>query len=178
MGKVFDSIGPALEAWILAQPMFFVATAPPTGHVNCSPKGLPGTLAILGPERVAYLDLTGSGIETIAHLQADSRIVLMLCSFDARPRIVRLHGSGRVHRLGEPEFAALESHFAAYAGARAIIDVDVDRVSDSCGFGVPVMSFAGERRLLTDDHERRGSDGLQEYRSVTNRRSLDGLPGY
>jgi len=178
VGKVFDGIGPALATWITAQPIFFVATAAQTGHVNCSPKGLPGTFAVLGPQQVAYLDLTGSGIETIAHLQADPRIVIMLCSFDAKPRIVRLHGTGRVHRLDDPAFASLEPHFAHYDGARAIIEVALDRISDSCGFGVPRMSLEGERPLLADDHAKRGPIGLASYRSEANATSIDGLAGY
>ena len=178
MGKVFADIGPALAQWITAQPMFFVATAAPTGHVNCSPKGLPGTFAILGPRRVAYLDLTGSGIETIAHLQADPRIVVMLCAFDTKPRIVRLHGSGRVHRLGDRGFEDLASHFVDYAGARAIIDIEVERISDSCGFGVPRMTFDGERTLLTDDHAKRGAEGLADYRATANASSIDGFVGF
>lgn len=178
MGKVFDAIGPALERWITAQPMFFVATAAPTGHVNCSPKGLAGTFAVLDPTRVAYLDLTGSGIETIAHLQVDPRIVIMLCSFDAKPRIVRLHGTGAVHRLGEPGYDDLAAHFAEYRGARAIIEISLERISDSCGFGVPVMTLDGERSLLPADHEKRGSAGLADYRRLTNASSIDGFAGY
>lgn len=178
MGKVFDAIGPALERWITAQPMFFVATAAATGHVNCSPKGLPGTFAVVGPREVAYLDLTGSGIETIAHLQADSRIVIMLCAFDAKPRIVRLHGHGTVHRIGEPGYEELAPRFGEYPGARAIISVVLDRISDSCGFGVPQMSMLDERTLLTDDHARRGRAGVAEYRDEMNRSSIDGLAGW
>ncbi len=178
MGKVFDAIGPALEQWILEQPMFFVATAAATGHVNCSPKGLPGTFAVLDPNRVAYLDLTGSGVETIAHLAADGRIVVLLCSFGPKPRIVRLHGTGVVHRLGTPAYDALAPRFTSYAGARSIIEISLDRISDSCGFGVPVMSMVGERSLLVDDHAGRGADGLQDYRQQTNATSIDGFPGW
>ena len=177
MGKVFDEIGPALGRWITEQPMFFVATAASTGHVNCSPKGLPGTFAILGPRQVGYLDLTGSGIETIAHLQLDPRICIMLCSFGPKPRIVRLHGRGTVQRLGEPGFEAAAASFGSYEGARAIIVVDLDRISDSCGFGVPVMDLVGERTILTDDHAKRGPNGLAAYRDEMNAESIDGFAG-
>ena len=178
MGAVHEAIDDRLAAWIVEQPMFFVATAPRdgAGHVNCSPKGLPGTFAVLGPHEVAYLDLTGSGAETLAHLRDDGRIVIMLCAFQGSPRIVRLHGRGRALLPGDPGFDALQARFASYVGTRAIICVDVDRVSDSCGFGVPQMGDPVDRDVLVRDHERRGAQGLADYRHRMNAVSIDGLP--
>src|SRR2546423_4620493 len=135
MAATLHAIGSDLARWISEQPMFFVATAPrgPDGHVNLSPKGL-AALAVLGPRRVAYLDLTGSGIETIAHLRENGRITIMCCAFTGPPRIVRLYGRGTVHTVGSDAFATLVSQFPALPGARAVIDVDVTRISTSCGF--------------------------------------------
>src|ERR687893_2795020 len=138
MGKVYDSITGELARWLGAQPMFFVATttSDPDTRVNLSPRGL-DTFRVLGPARVAWLDLTGSGVETIAHLRADGRITLMFCAFDDPPRIVRLYGRGAVHEPKDEAHDALRSHLPDLPGARAIIDVAVERVSSSCGFGVP-----------------------------------------
>lgn len=178
MATVFDGIDSSLAEWIRKQHMFFVATAPLAndGHVNCSPKGLPGSFAVLDRHEVAYQDLTGSGAETIAHLRENGRIVIMFCAFEGRPRIVRLHGSGSVVEPSGPEFAELQEHFDPYAGVRSIIKIAVERVSDSCGYGVPKMEFAAERPNLPLDHDKRGSEGLVAYRREFNSRSLDGLP--
>src|SRR4051795_10125388 len=140
MAAVLDEISPDLAEWIRAQPMFFVATAPSGagGHVNLSPKGLAG-LAVLGPLRCAYLDLTGSGVETIAHVRENGRITIMFCAFEGPPRIVRLHGRGIVHPLGSAGFDALAPEFPELPGRRAIIEIEVTRISTSCGFGVPRM---------------------------------------
>ena len=179
MGALLEEITTDLAQWISQQPMFFVATAPngPDGHVNVSPKGLAG-LAILGPHRCAYLDLTGSGVETIAHLRENGRITIMFCAFEGPPRISRLHGRGTAHLLGSPEFDALRPEFPEVPGARAIIDIAVSRVSTSCGFGVPVMEAVGSRDNLLTWAERKGDDGLVEYRSTRNAQSIDGLSGY
>jgi hypothetical protein len=179
MGKVLDEIGPDLAEWIAEQPMFFVATAPSgaSGHVNVSPKGLNG-LAILGPRRIAYLDLTGSGVETIAHLRENGRITIMLCAFDGPPRICRLHGHGTVHPLGSAGFDSLASGFPDLPGARAIVEVEVTRVSSSCGFGVPLMEVVGARDDLVKWAGRKGDDGLDDYRATRNARSIDGLAGF
>jgi hypothetical protein len=179
MAATLDEIGADLARWISDQPMFFVATAPSGsgGHVNLSPKGL-SALAILGPRRVAYLDLTGSGVETIAHLGENGRITIMLCAFSGPPRICRLHGRGRVHPLGSVGFDALASEFPPLPGARAIVDVDVTRISTSCGFGVPLMDVVGSRDNLIDWAERKGGDGLAEYRETRNATSIDGIAGY
>jgi hypothetical protein len=161
--------------------MFFVATAPsgPEGHVNVSPKGMGGTFAVLGPHRVAYLDYHGSGAETIAHLRDNGRITLMFCAFQGPPTIVRLHGAGRAVAVTDPEYTGLLAAFAAPPdthGVRSIIDVDVRRVSDSCGYAVPLMAYEGDRDLLLRSHARRDEQALAEYRKVKNAASIDGLP--
>lgn len=161
-----------------SQPVFFVATAPLdlSGHVNLSPKGL-DTFRILGPRSVAYLDVFGSGVETIAHLRENERIVVMFCSFQGAPKVLRLHGRGRVVEPHEAEFAALQTHFPAYEGTRAIIAVEVTRIGDSCGYGVPLLKFESQRAALPAWCRKRGTEGLKVYRQEKNRRSIDGLPG-
>lgn len=177
MGKELDSIDDGLAAWIAAQHVFFVATAPSGsgGHVNVSPKGY-DSLRVLSPHRVAYLDLTGSGAETIAHLRDNGRIAVMFCAFEGPPRVCRLHGRGRVLLRGEPAFAELEPRFPDVPGARAIIDVDVERVSTSCGYGVPFMEYAGERPTLRQWAARKSDEDLADYHARKNARSIDGLP--
>jgi hypothetical protein len=177
MGRVDDAISDELAAFIAAQPVFFVATAPADGgHVNLSPKGL-DTFAVLDANTVAYLDLTGSGVETIAHLRDNGRITIMFCAFDGKPNIVRLYGHGEVLPIGMPAADALLPCFGTYPGARSVIRVRVDRVSTSCGYGVPRFTYQGERDQLTKWAERRGPDGLVEYRDEKNATSIDGLPG-
>lgn len=179
MSKVHDGIDERLADWIRAQPMYFVGTAPLAGdgHVNLSPKGLDGTFAVLGPRRVAYLDFTGSGAETIAHLQENGRIVIMLCAFSGPPQIVRLHGRGTVHVADDLRFAQLRGHFTnpRTQGERSIIEVDVERVSDSCGFAVPLMTVDGQRDLLDQWADRKTPEQLDEYRATRNATSIDGL---
>jgi hypothetical protein len=178
MGKVQDSLDDGLTEWIGRQPVFFVATAPAAGgHVNLSPKGL-DTLRILAPDRVAYLDLTGSGVETIAHLRENGRITLMLCAFAGPPRILRLYGTGRVHQVGSPGFDTLREHFPDLPGARAVIEVDITRVQTSCGYAVPHMELVDERPTLREWAERRGPDGVAAYHAERNELSIDGLPGF
>ena len=178
MGRVYDSIGEGWFEWISAQPMFFVATAPadPESHVNVSPRGL-DTVRVLGPNRVAWLDLTGSGVETIAHLKADGRITMMFCAFEGLPNVLRLYGRGRVLEPGDEEFDGLHYHFPDLPGGRAIIDVTVHRVASSCGFGVPRMDLVGPRVKLLTSAERKGPEKMAEYRALRNARSIDGLPG-
>ena len=177
MGKVYEGITPELAQWIGAQPLFFVATAPlaAQGHVNVSPKGL-DTLRILAPTRVAYLDLTGSGAETIAHVRENGRIVIMFCALSGPPKILRLHGSARLVAPESPEWRSLRPCFADHMGARAIVDVTVTRVSDSCGYGVPSFSGVEQRVALPRWTENKGADGLVSYRRQHNARSIDGLP--
>jgi hypothetical protein len=178
MGAILDEISPDLAQWIRAQPMFFVATAPSgsEGHVNVSPKGLAG-LAVLGPLRCAYLDLTGSGVETIAHVRENGRITIMFCAFDGPPRIVRLHGRGTIHPVNTPGFDALAPEFPELPGARSIVEIEVTRVSTSCGFGVPRMDVVGERDDLVKWATRKGDDGLADYHATKNATSIDGLTG-
>ena len=178
MGKVRTTLDEAATRFILEQPMFFVASAPleASGHVNVSPKGL-NSFCILGPGTVAYLDLTGSGVETIAHIKENGRVVLMFCAFQGVPNILRLHGRGRVVEPHNPEFGALAAKFPAYDSTRSIIVVELTRISDSCGYGVPLMKYEGERPQLFAWARKKGPDGLETYRREKNRRSVDGLPG-
>jgi Pyridoxamine 5'-phosphate oxidase len=178
MGKIFDGIDDRLQAWIGRQRMFFVGTAPSDGgHVNVSPKGPIETLRVLDDRTVAYLDLVGSGAETIAHLRDNGRIVIMLCAFEGGPRIVRLHGTGEIlagDAIDFPEATALPVQH------RTVIRVDVDRVADSCGFGVPLMSYVGERPQSRAWTERKlakgGPTALEDYMAERNSVSIDGLP--
>ncbi|MHB1537845.1 MAG: pyridoxamine 5'-phosphate oxidase family protein [Solirubrobacteraceae bacterium] len=187
MGRVYEEIDDHLRGWIERQSMFFVATAPlsPDGHVNVSPKGPIGSLAVLGPRSVAYLDVTGSGAETIAHLRENGRIVIMLCAFDGRPRILRLHGRGEAVTHDDARFTAMleQARFedpSLPAARRSIVLVDVGRISDSCGYGVPLMSWTGLRghhELSTAKKLRKlGDDGYAKYVREQNEASIDGLP--
>jgi hypothetical protein len=178
VSKQHPEISERLADFILRQPVFFVGTAPADGdgHVNVSPKGLAGSFAVLGPHEVAYLDLTGSGAETIAHLRDDGRICLMFCAFEGPPNIVRLHGRGEVLLPGSAGFDELAGRFADHPGRRAIIRVDVDRVSDSCGYAVPRMALETDRDQLVKLARKNVEDGLEEYRRAKNARSIDGLP--
>lgn len=180
--KLHESIDGRLRAFIEAQHMFFVATAPACGgHVNVSPKGMGGTFAVLGPLRVAYLDYHGSGAETVAHLRENGRITLMFCAFEGPPNIVRLHGRGTYVTVDDAGFAEALGAFDAAPdlhAVRAVIVVDVERVSDSCGYSVPLMSFQGDRDLLIRAHERRDDAALAGYRAGKNAVSIDGLPAF
>ncbi|NEE00699.1 pyridoxamine 5'-phosphate oxidase family protein [Phytoactinopolyspora halotolerans] len=180
MGKVHDGISGRLREFIEAQKVFFVATAPSgsDGHVNVSPKGISGSFVVLDEHTVAYLDYTASGAETIAHLRDNGRITLMFCAFSGPPNVVRLHGTGRFVTLYDDEFAGYIDMFPEKRGARAVIVVDVYRISDSCGFGVPLMDYVGERDMLPAHMERKGADGQVTYRVKKNRVSLDGLPAF
>lgn len=177
MSKQLECIGDELAAWLHRQHVFFVATAPLSaeGHVNCSPKG-GDSFRVLGPTRAAYLDFTGSGAETAAHLRENGRIVLMFCAFEGKPNVVRLHGEGEVLMPGSPEFEALASGFPPNPGARALVRVSVARVSTSCGFAVPFMEFGSDRETLDQWSAAQGAEKLAEYRQSKNARSIDGLP--
>jgi hypothetical protein len=178
VGKIRFEIDDVARRFIEAQHVFFVASAPldAGGHVNLSPKGL-DTFRILGPTTVAYLDFNGSGVETIAHLKENGRIVLMFCAFQGPPDIFRLYGHGRVVEAHEAEFAAFADSFPNHENARSIIVVEVARVTDSCGYGVPLFKYDGEREQLRAWARHRGAEGLKAYRQEKNRRSVDGLPG-
>lgn len=177
MGATFPQITDDLARWIRRQPVFFVATAPlaSDGLVNCSPKG-GDTFAILDPVTVAYLDLTGSGAETIAHLRENGRMVIMFCAFEGEAQIVRLHGRGESIHPGHTEFLALARRFPANPGTRAVIRLHVSRISSSCGMAVPFMAFKEHRRELDAWAAERGPDKLAEYRRKKNTRSIEGLP--
>lgn len=177
MAKVFDSITPELQEFITAQHLFFVATAPlsSAGHVNLSPKGL-DSFRILSPNRVAYLDLTGSGNETSAHLVENGRITVMFCAFQGAPCILRLYGQGRVVLPANREWAELYPLFSPIAGARQMIVADIDRVQTSCGLGVPLLQYQEQRSALVDWAEKKGEEGLAAYWQQKNLVSLDGLP--
>jgi hypothetical protein len=187
MAKVFEQISDSLAAFIERQPVFFVGTAPngPGGHVNVSPKGGRGLFHVTGPHGFAYVDLMGSGIETIAHLRENGRIVVMFASFEGPPKIVRLHGIGRPFQQEEPEFAELLATFDVSEeqrrAVRSVITIEVTRVADSCGFVVPRMTYEGERDQLyryADNRLRKeGPDAVRAYITAHNAESLDGLPG-
>lgn len=178
MADVFERIDAVLRTWIERQHVYFVATAPcdDDGFINCSPKGL-DSLRVLDERTVAYLDLTGSGVETIAHLKENGRIVVMLCAFDGPPRIVRLHGRGSVVQPHDPSFGPLAANFPARPGVRCVIRIDVTRISDSCGYAVPLMDFVADREAMTKWAEKKGPDGIIDYQRTRNARSLDGLTG-
>lgn len=179
MGTQYAELSDSLIAWIERQPMFFVGTAPlaDDGHVNVSPKGMAGTLAVLDRTTVAYLDLTGSGIETVAHLKENGRITLMWCAFEGPARIVRVQGTGEVIVPGDASWDQLTAHFVASRGARAVIVVRADRVSDSCGYSVPLMAYQEDRTRLTEWADNRTDAELVDYRKTKNASSIDGLPG-
>ena len=180
MGKVLERIDGRLRAFIERQPVFFVGSAPsgPDGHVNVSPKGLTDTFAVVDDHTVAYLDLTASGAETIAHLRENGRIVVMFCSFERTPNVVRLHGRAHVVSLYDPSWAERAALFPDNPAARAVIVVDVTRVSTSCGYALPILQPVQERDLLTPAMERRGDEGVKQYRRSKNAVSIDGLPAY
>ena len=188
MGRVYDIIDDTTRQWLARQPMFFVATAPNDldGHVNLSPKGAAGAFSVLGPTRVAYVDLVGRGVETVAHLRENGRIVLMFCAFAGPPKIVRLHGEGRVVPNDDPEFATLLAEFSldddARALARGIVVVEATRISDSCGFVVPRMDLVSQRDQLLrwgeQQHAKNGESWKERYVAANNAQSIDGLPGY
>lgn len=188
MGREYAEIDEQISRWLEGQPLLFVATAPSDleGKINLSPKGGSGTFKVLGPRNVAYVDFVGSGVETVAHLNENGRIVLMFCAFSGPPRIVRLHGAGRSVPATDSEYGELIGRFDLDQEqrnlARGIVVVDVRRISDSCGFGVPRMDVVKERdqlvRWAAKQQERHGDTWKARYMQVNNRVSVDGLPGY
>lgn len=177
MGRSFDHIPDPLRAFIAAQRMFFVATAPLSGagRVNLSPKGL-DTFRVFSERLVGYADFTGSGVETIAHVRENGRLTIMFCAFEGRPLIVRLYGRGRVVEAADEGFAELLARFEPVpAPARAVILLDVERVAESCGYGVPLYEFKGERDQIQKWCDRKGSDGIAAYQREKNATSIDGL---
>jgi hypothetical protein len=178
VGKTYDRLDERLQGWIAAQHMFFVATAPssPAGHVNLSPKGHADTFAILDGRTVAYLDLTGSGAETAAHLRDNGRITLMFCAFSGPPRILRLYGRGRLVVPGDDRWEEVAARFPARHGARAVVVVEIERIADSCGYAVPLYDYAGQRDLLGQWAAGKDDAALAAYRAQRNRQSIDDLP--
>jgi hypothetical protein len=187
MAKLFEQIDDTLRAFIESQPMFFVATAPSGdgGHVNLSPKGGSNLFRVTGPHGFAYVDLMGSGVETVAHLRENGRVVVMFCSFSGPPKIVRLHGVGTPVQQGDERFAAALAEFditdEQRRAVRSVIEIEVTRVSDSCGFVVPKMDYVSERDQLyryADNRLRKeGPDAVRTYVTAKNGSSIDGLDG-
>jgi hypothetical protein len=179
MSKQREDIDAELAAWIGKQRLFFVGTAPlsSSGHINTSPKG-GEAFRILGPLEVVYQDYTGSGAETAAHLRENGRIVIMFCAFEGPPKIVRLHGQGRVVTPGDDRFSEFASLFPPNAGTRAFVYVMVHRVSDSCGFSIPFYDYVGHRDTLDRWANSKAPEELVDYRATKNQRSIDGLPAF
>lgn len=180
MGKVYEQVEGRLREFVERQKVFFVATAPLSadGHVNVSPRGIPGSFGLLDERTFAWVDGSGSGSETIAHLRENGRITVMFCAFEGPPNIVRFHGTGRVVTRYDDGYAELAGRFDELPGDRAVIVVDIERVSDSCGYAVPLMEYVGERDLLPRHFARKGVEGSADYRRRKNRTSIDGLPAY
>lgn len=178
MGRTYEAIDDELRAFAESQHVFFVATSPldGDGHVNVSPKG-GDTLRIVDEATVAWLDLTGSGIETLAHLRENGRITLMWCAFEGLPNIMRVHGRGEAVLDTDERFDDLVALFPEYPGIRSVVLVHAARISTTCGFGVPLMEFVADRDRLQVGHRKRGPEGLVAYRAKHNATSIDGLPG-
>lgn len=176
MAKPHPEITPALAEFIAAQPMFFVATAPKAGKINLSPKGLDGCFRVVDPHRVVWLNLTGSGNETAAHLRHDPRMTIMFCAFAGAPMILRLYGRARAVHRRDAAWAELDPLFPALPGKRQIIDMAVEEVITSCGFAVPLMEYVEQRPTLPDWAERKGEDGIRQYWRERNAVSFDGVP--
>jgi hypothetical protein len=181
MGRTYEVIDEGLAEWLEAQPVFFVSTAPlaADGLVNCSPKGNRNEFVVVDERTVAYLDQTGSGVETIAHLRENGRIVVMFCAFAGSPRIVRLHGRGRSVLPDDPSFPDLADRFpgGTGVGVRSIIVTEVSRIADSCGYGVPLMPFEGHRSTMDQWANRKGREGIRNYWAEKNGKSIDQLDG-
>lgn len=175
MGNRYDQLQPNHRAFIEAQTVFFVATAGREGHINLSPKGL-DTLRVLDERRIAWLNLTGSGNETAAHLRLAPRMTLMFCAFTGKPLILRAYGSARAVHCTDPQWETLATLFPATPGARQVILMDIELVQTSCGFGVPLMDFVEHRSTLVDWASKKGEAGIRRYWAEKNAVSLDGLP--
>jgi len=175
MGEKFTAINDRHRDFIARQQVFFVATATADSRINLSPKGL-NSLRVLAPSRVIWLNLTGSGNETAAHLPQDDRMTVMFCAFEGPPLILRLYGHARMVLTSDEAWAELYDHFDPLPGARQIFDMEVDLVHTSCGFGVPLYDFVGERPLLNRWAEKKGEEGIRNYWREKNAISLDGEP--
>lgn len=177
MSAEYPSLDGYIADFISRQHLFFVATAAAEGHVNLSPKGGTGTLRVIDGRTVAYLDLTGSGVETIAQVRELNRITLMWCAFEGAPNIVRVYGTARVITRGHPEWEVLYGEFPDHPGARAIIVVTAERISDSCGMAVPVLTYEADRDALDRWADAKDDQAMREYWQRRNSHSIDGLPG-
>lgn len=182
MGRLFEEINDTLKEFLESSPVFFVATAPSGtgGHINVSPKGM-DSFRVISPTQVAYIDMTGSGAETIAHIRDNGRITIMFTAFSGNPNIIRLYGKAEAVYLNTDEFPKLLKAFdktrvSKLPGIRSIIKVDIERISDSCGFGVPLMDFVGNRDEMANWATKQGDEKLQKYRAEKNATSIDGLP--
>ena len=176
MGKDYQEIDDRMRGWIEQQHVFFVATAPRSddGLLNCSPKGL-DCLRVLGPRKIAYADTGGSGAETIAHLKENGRIVIMLCAFNGPPKIFRFYGVGISVEPHDAEFASLRAEFPTMPAIRNFVVIDINRIRDSCGYGVPNLEYVGERDSLHNFFAAKSDDEITQYRIDRNEFSLDGL---
>lgn len=175
MGQRYEALTDKQLDFIAQQKIFFVGTATADSRVNISPKGM-DSFRVLGPNRVAWLNLTGSGNETAAHVQLAPRMTVMFCAFEGDPLILRLYGTARAIHHGDAEWDALYAQFSPQLGARQIFDVAVDLVQTSCGFGVPYFDYAGEREMLNDWAQKKGESGIRQYWQDKNQLSLDGIP--
>ena len=178
MGKLYEELTPKLIEFISEQKLFFVGTAPlnQEGHVNISPKGME-SLQVLDNKTVAYLDVTGSGVETISQIKENGRLVFMFCAFEGKPFILRLHGQGSVIEKDDDEFQTLENHFVELPGVRSIIKLDITRIADSCGWNVPLYNFAGTRDYYQNFADKLGPEGIRKGQLASNMSSIDGLLG-
>ena len=175
MAQIFQAIAPEHTAFIEAQPMFFVATAPEQGRINLSPKGM-DTLRVLAPNRIAWLNLTGSGNETASHVQENTRMTVMWCSFDSKPMIMRAYGQAKAYHAYDPEFAELSGLWSERHGQRQVFVLDVESLQTSCGFAVPLMELVSERQVLRDWSDKQGKEGIQKYWRDRNQSTIDGAP--
>ena len=177
MGKFHPAILPAHQAFIKKQHLFFVCTAPLSadGRINISPKGL-DTFRVLSEKEVAYLDFIGSGNETSAHTLENGRITFMFCAYKGPPNILRLYGKGRAVLPGTADWDVYAPNFEIFPNTRQIIVADIDLVGTSCGYGVPLYEYVGERQIMFDWAEKKGEEGLSDYIRQKNLKSLDGLP--
>mgnify|MGYP001057410730 CR=1 FL=1 len=178
MGKAYQEIDASIARFIQRQKLFFVATAPLAGDglVNCSPKGL-DSLRILDSKTLVYADVGGSGVETVAHIRENGRIVLMFCALEGPPKIFRFYGTGTAIEPGDPAFEALAAPFDTLPTVRNLVRIDVALIRDACGYGVPLYEYRGERDSLSNWVSAKTDEELAQYRKDNNRQSLDGLPG-
>ena len=178
MGKLYEELNNDLIGFIEAQKLFFVGAAPLSGegHVNVSPKGM-DSFVVIDNKTVAYLDVTGSGVETISHIKENGRLVIMFCAFEGKPLILRLHGKASVIESRDKAFADLRTHFAELPGVRSIIKLEITRIADSCGWNVPLYQHEGSRDYYQNYAEKLGPEGMRKGQLASNMLSIDELPG-